>query len=136
MLRFIAQKIGVYYISEEWRNKVYDEFIKSIPPELIVRKCVSKHEVFINLKDGTSIRFIPANDNARGYKFSKILMEPAIDYDVYTSIIMPCHMDMKSREEFIYDGENMEVARYYYNKCKHFVPLEYGNGQTLEDGDN
>ena len=22
------------------------------------------------------------------------------------------------------------------NECKHFVPLEYGNGQTLEDGNN
>lgn len=27
---------------------------------------------------------------------------------------MPCHMDIKSREGFIYDGENIEVARYYY----------------------
>lgn len=41
------------------------------------------------------LRFIAVNDNVRGCKFSKILMESAIDYDVYTSIIMSCHMDMK-----------------------------------------
>ena len=28
------------------------------------------------------------------------------------------------------------AKKFKCNKCKHFVPLEYGNGQTLEDGNN
>lgn len=76
----LTQRIGVYYIDEEWKRKIFDQiynYYKSI--DFVEHSFYSRGNTIIKLKDGSRIHFIPANVNSRGMRHTKVLLQSGID---------------------------------------------------------
>lgn len=83
----LARKIGVFYADKEWAFKTGKRLLELIPDEAIkkVRKPYSGY--FIELKDGTTVEFIKANENVRGHRFSEAFIQKSVNWRVYNYII-------------------------------------------------
>lgn len=88
MINYIAQRIGIYYKDEFWLEDFLNELLKNIPEDIIIRK----EKDCVRLKDGTFIKAVRANSDARGHKFDKIFMQSGIDEDTYEINIRPTQM--------------------------------------------
>ena len=85
MINYIAQRIGIYYKDEFWLEDFLNELLKNIPEDIIIRK----EKDCVRLKDGTFIKAVRVNSNAKGHKFDKIFMQSGIDEDTYEINIRP-----------------------------------------------
>ena len=85
MINYIAQRIGIYYKDEFWLEDFLNELLRNIPEDIIIRK----EKDCVRLKDGTFIKAVRANSDARGHKFDKIFMQSGIDEDTYEINIRP-----------------------------------------------
>jgi len=86
----LTQRIGVYYIDEEWKRKIFDQiynYYKSI--DFVEHSYYSRGNSTIELKDGSLIHFIPANVNSRGMRHTKVLLQSGIDKQIIDYIIKP-----------------------------------------------
>lgn len=88
-MNYLSRRIGVYYTDSEWRDKYFKELIENIPTES-VNRIGNKNETFIELKDGSIIKFIRMNDGARANKVHEAFLQPGISYEKYCRIIAPC----------------------------------------------
>ena len=84
------QRIGIWYKDSDWRDEMFSLIVSVIPEEAIARVHNSKYEKYINLKDGSFIKFVSANDCSRGNAFSKSFMQDGIPFEMYQTIIEPC----------------------------------------------
>ena len=105
MINYIAQRIGIYYKDKFWLEDFLNELLKNIPEDIIIRR----EKDCIRLKDGTFIKVVKANSNARGHKFDKIFMQSEIDEDIYEINIRPAQMQ-RYYYPLVFDSEKM------YNK--------------------
>lgn len=83
------QGIGIYYKNRKWAENLFKKIIDDLPKEVIKINIMSKCDLYIELKDGTHIRFVSVDSNARGYRFTKMFLEPGIDKEYYDYIIRP-----------------------------------------------
>lgn len=88
MINYIAQRIGIYYKDEFWLEDFLNELLKNIPEDIIIRK----EKNCVRLKDGTFIKAVRANSDARGHRFDKIFMQSGIDEDTYEINIRPAQV--------------------------------------------
>ena len=102
MINYIAQRIGIYYKDKFWLEDFLNELLKNIPEDIIVRR----EKDCIRLKDGTFIKAVKANFNARGQKFDKIFMQSGIDEDTYEINIRPTQMQ-RYYHPLVFDSEKM-----------------------------
>lgn len=82
--RMLCQKIGIFYRDNKWAekmfNKIYD-YYRSL--DMIDRVFY----LAIRLKDGSEIIFVRAAENARGYCFSKVILQQGIDNELIDCVI-------------------------------------------------
>lgn len=88
----LARKIGIWYNDKFWAEDLFEDIVKNIPPEAIVR--ITTHMVTggmsILLKDETYIRFVKANDCGRGQCFSESYVQEGMSYDLVNYVVSPC----------------------------------------------
>lgn len=116
-----SQRIGIWYTDEEWINNIYDELIKIISPENIV-KCMKNHEKTIYLKDGTLIRMVSVKTSSRGSCFSKSYIQDTISKAEYDRIVKKCtkpifydSIVIRNIDDLIM-GKNIANRRYWQEK--------------------
>ena len=102
MINYIAQRIGIYYKDKFWLEDFLNELLKNIPEDIIIRR----EKDCIRLKDGTFIKAVRANSNAKGHKFDKIFMQSGIDEDTYEINIRPAHAQ-RYYHPLVFDSEKM-----------------------------
>lgn len=90
MYNIFLQRIGIWYKDAEWRDKMFEQIAKIIPEESIFRIIKNNNEKSIRLKDGSTIKFVSANDCSRGNAFSKSYIQEGISFEVYRTIVSPC----------------------------------------------
>lgn len=83
------QGIGIYYKNREWAENLFIKIVDGLPKEVIKVSIISKYNLYIELKEGTYIRFVSVDSKARGYRFTKMFLEPGIDKEYYDCIIRP-----------------------------------------------
>ena len=86
----LIQRIGIYYIDEEWKREVFDQiydYYKSI--DFVENSIYSRGNTVIELKDGSRIQFIPANNNSRGMRHTKVLLQSGINKQTIDYRIKP-----------------------------------------------
>lgn len=88
-MNYLSRKIGVYYTDSKWRDEYFKGLLENIPSETVNRSR-NGSETFIELKDGTIIRFVKANSGARASKFHEVFLQPGIEKEIYRVIIAPC----------------------------------------------
>lgn len=103
MLHYIRQNIGVFYVDKEWRDRVWDMILETLPPACITRRVCNKNEMFIHLVDSSIIRFIKVNENCRGVKVDKALVDPSIDWDDYCCRVKTAMVGGMKYEPFTYE---------------------------------
>lgn len=83
-------KIGVFFKTKTWAEKWMNDFIDNVD-----HSCISRfvrngiHPFMIDLKDGTRIIAIQANDGARGTVIDKAFVEPTIEQNIIDNVIKP-----------------------------------------------
>lgn len=88
MIDLTARRIGIYYKDREWAEECFDYLIEQIPKEYIGKITKSKSEMYCGLYNGDTIRAVRASENARGYKFTDIIMQEGLDDDAMFIRIM------------------------------------------------
>ena len=87
----LPQKIGAFYKNQKWKKEMFDkiaEYYRSL--DMIDFLTYSTWDTRIVLKDGTEIFFVEASDRSRGYKFTKVIVQPEIDLSIYDAVIRHC----------------------------------------------
>lgn len=102
MINYIVQRIGIYYKDEFWLEDFLNELLRNVPEDIIIRK----EKDCVRLKDGTFIKAVRANSNARGCKFDKIFMQSGIDEDTYEINIRPAQMQ-RYYHPLVFEGKKM-----------------------------
>lgn len=103
------QNIGIFFKDITWKDNVYNE-IKNYYEE---RECISltlnfKGSARIELKDGSVIYFVPANDCSRGHRFSKAILQPGIDKEIIDCVIRP---SIVTNCFYVYEEEKWKLTR-------------------------
>lgn len=118
-MNVLAQKIGIWYKNEEWRDKIFKEILSNIPEDSIRKLIKSSSEKRIELKDGSTIRMISATDTGRGTAINRSFIQEGITYDVYQTIISPCTKPIHSDSVVINKIEDFYMGRiadeYYWS---------------------
>lgn len=99
----LQRKIGFFYLTQEWKNKIYEYLINRLDPESIAHKYNGRYESYIHFKNGDSITFVPATPAARGYKFTIAGYEEGISQEGLDMVVMSTfwfHNREISLEEF------------------------------------
>ena len=75
-------RVGVFTEYVHDAESVYTDFVNEIYSDEEEKDAISKVQYrYIAFKNGSSIRFLGAIDNARGHKFTLVLYSKAIDMD-------------------------------------------------------
>lgn len=122
----VSQRIGIYYKNRWWAVDLFKTIVSELPDEIVKCKSMSKYGMFIELKNGTSIRFVSIDSNARGYRFTKMFLESGIDKEYYDCIIRPY---LRPNYPIILD-ENLSNADIWYINAN--ADLWYENTQDEE----
>ncbi|MZT65214.1 hypothetical protein GT674_04240 [Blautia sp. BIOML-A1] len=75
----LRQRILIVYSDIEWRDEMFSKVLDAYPHDMINKMIKSRCGCWIELKDGTMIRFVYASDAARGIRANKIIAQPGID---------------------------------------------------------
>ena len=75
----LRQRILIVYSDIEWRDEMFSKVLDAYPHDMINKMIKSRCDCWIELKDGTMIRFVYASDAARGNRANKIIAQPGID---------------------------------------------------------
>lgn len=114
------QSIGIYYKDRQWAEEAFEMLVKEFPPECIERKTKAPRELMCCLKTGVVIRCVPATDSSRGCRFDKVLIQPGISYEVYSTLIRPHILSGRRPSAFIMcfiddsDFQLEEANTHYY----------------------
>ena len=86
----LTQNIGIYYKDEDWKCEVFTE-IMNYYDSINLTSYVSygSEKTRIELKDGSIIRFICADNKSRGLRFNKVILQPGIDESIIEQVIKP-----------------------------------------------
>lgn len=84
-------KCGIFVSSREKRDMVMEVISNIIPVpnrSIQLRKSQIQAEAFYD--NGSVIRIVYANENARGYKFNGLIVDNEINNNIVDTIILPC----------------------------------------------
>ena len=82
-------RIGIFYIDYEWAEDIFYKLMSDIPRDAVELYQNGRNSMVIKLKDGSYIKFIPANDNSKGHKLNRIYYQDGVSDDVISKIIRP-----------------------------------------------
>ena len=74
----LRQRILIVYSDIEWRDEMFSKVLDIYPHDMINKMIKSRCGCWIELVDGTMVRFVYANDSARGIKANKLIIQPGI----------------------------------------------------------
>ena len=69
---------------------MFEQIVQIIPDDSMRQVINNQSGKEIRLKDGSTIRFVSANDCSRGNAFSKSYIQDGISFEVYQTIICRC----------------------------------------------
>ena len=96
---------------------MFEQIVQIIPDDSMRQVINNQSGKEIRLKDGSTIRFVSANDCSRGNAFSKSYIQDGIDYEIYRTIISPCTKPIHSDSIVVDKFEDFgywKVANKYY----------------------
>lgn len=85
---YTGSRIGVVYEDRWWAENWFADFNAKYS-DGISKYIVSKLELAIILKDGTSIGAVKANDRARGHRFDRVFVQYGVSEDDINDYIKP-----------------------------------------------
>ena len=104
----LRQRILIVYTDIEWRDEMFSKILNIYPHDMIKSRC----NCWIELVDGTTIRFAYASDSARGMKANKVIIQPDIS-KTFADIVLR-HLLMNNSEMYVAADEGIKPAAIYY----------------------
>lgn len=108
----LRQRILIVYTDIEWRDEMLSKILNIYPHDMINKMIKSRCNCWIELVDGTTIRFAYASDSARGMKANKVIIQPDIS-KTFADIVLK-HLLMNNSEMYVAADEGIKPAAIYY----------------------
>lgn len=90
-MRYTGFRVGVVYIDRWWVDSWFKEFYTKY--QSAVSKCiVSKSQLAIVMKDGTTIQAIKADESSRGKRLDKVFVQYGVPDEAINTYIRPMFM--------------------------------------------
>lgn len=109
----LSQQIGIWYKESDWMFRIFDDIIKHYPPDWFTERGIirSIRGCYLSFKDGSTIKFVRANENERGHCFSKVIIQPGIDHDFVRQYIMPS-LKHGNRKIMVLNDEGINIMSF------------------------
>lgn len=108
----LRRRILIVYHDIEWRNEMFDKILNAYPHDMINKMIKSRCSCWIELVDGTTIRFAYASDSARGMKANKVIIQPDIS-QTFSDIVLR-RLLINNSEMYVASDEGIRPAAIYY----------------------
>lgn len=110
----LRQRILVVYSDIEWRDEMFSKVLDIYPHDMINKMIKSRCGCWIELVDGTMVRFVYANDSARGIKANKLILQPGISKTFSDTVLK--HLLIRIPEIYVATDEGIKPAAIYYTE--------------------
>lgn len=92
----IQKNIGFFYVTQEWKNKIYNYILENTYIKDINQAYINKDEAHISFINGDRITFIYAySGSALGRRFTQIGYEEGISDETINNVIAPAIMPLR-----------------------------------------
>ena len=108
----LRQRILIVYSDIEWRDEMFSKVLDIYPHDMINKMIKSRCGCWIELVDGTMVRFVYANDSARGIKANKLIIQPGIGKTFSDTVLK--HLLIRIPEIYVATDEGIKPAAIYY----------------------
>lgn len=108
----LRRRILIVYHDIEWRDVMFDKILNAYPHDMINKMIKSRCSCWIELVDGTTIRFAYASDSARGMKANKVIIQPDIS-QTFSDIVLR-RLLINNSEMYVASDEGIRPAAIYY----------------------
>lgn len=106
----LVQKIGVFYKNQTWKKNMFDkiaEHYRSLDMIESLRYAIWDSKII--LKDESRIVFVEANNQCKGQRFTKVIIQPEIDKPIIDTVIKPCILPFAGTQCYVVDINNDKV---------------------------
>lgn len=110
----LRQRILIVYSDIEWRDEMFSKVLDIYPHDMINKMIKSRCGCWIELVDGTMVRFVYANDSARGIKANKLILQPGISKTFSDTVLK--HLLIRIPEIYVATDEGIKPAAIYYTE--------------------
>lgn len=110
----LRQRILIVYSDIEWRDEMFSKVLDIYPHDMINKMIKSRCGCWIELVDGTMVRFVYANDSARGIKANKLIIQPGISKTFSDTVLK--HLLIIIPEIYVATDEGIKPAAIYYTE--------------------
>lgn len=110
----LRQRILIVYSDIEWRDEMFSKVLDIYPHDMINKMIKSRCGCWIELVDGTMVRFVYANDSARGIKANKLIIQPGISKTFSDTVLK--HLLIRIPEIYVTTDEGIKPASIYYTE--------------------
>lgn len=110
----LRQRILIVYSDIEWRDEMFSKVLDIYPHDMINKMIKSRCSCWIELVDGTMVRFVYANDSARGIKANKLIIQPGISKTFSDTVLK--HLLIRIPEIYVATDEGIKPAAIYYTE--------------------
>lgn len=110
----LRQRILIVYSDIEWRDEMFSKVLDIYPHDMINKMIKSRCGCRIELVDGTMVRFVYANDSARGIKANKLIIQPGISKTFSDTVLK--HLLIRIPEIYVATDEGIKPAAIYYTE--------------------
>ena len=110
----LRQQILIVYSDIEWRDEMFSKVLDIYPHDMINKMIKSRCGCWIELVDGTMVRFVYANDSARGIKANKLIIQPGISKTFSDTVLK--HLLIRIPEIYVATDEGIKPAAIYYTE--------------------
>ena len=107
----LRQRILIVYSDIEWRDEMFSKVLDIYPHDMINKMIKSRCGCWIELVDGTMVRFVYANDSARGIKANKLIIQPGISKTFSNTVLK--HLLIRIPEIYVATDEGIKPAAIY-----------------------
>lgn len=108
----LRQRILIVYTDIEWRDEMFSKILNIYPHDMINKMIKSRCSCWIELVDGTTIRFAYASDSARGMSANKVIIQPDIS-QTFSDIVLR-HLLINNSEMYVSSDGGIRPADIYY----------------------
>ena len=106
----LCQRIGVFYKNQKWKKEMFDKIAKYYRSlDMIDFLTYAMWNARINLKDGTVICFVRAEERSKGQRFSKVIIQPEIEQSIIDAVIRPCILPFAGTQCYVVDIYNDKI---------------------------
>lgn len=110
----LRQRILIVYSDIEWRDEMFSKVLDIYPHDMINKMIKSRCSCWIELVDGTMVRFVYANDSARGIKANKLIIQPGISKTFSDTVLK--HLLIRIPKIYVATDEGIKPAAIYYTE--------------------